>query len=667
MELRHGIIVDNQLIQSILEWVATHPTWAGAFVFLVAFTESLALVGILVPGIFILFGVGALIGMDALDLLPIWIWASLGAFLGDALSYGLGYHYRESLLAMWPFRNFPARIEQGREFIRRHGRKSIFLGRFIGPLRPVVPVTAGMLAMRPGKFFNTDIAASVAWGPVYLLPGVLFGASLEVAAEYAGRLSLLVALLVATLWLLIWSGRVVYELIAARSARWLRHAIRWSRRHPVIGRFTGPLLDPSRPEVLSVAMLGLGLFIMFWGLITSLLLLPYGEQPLPVDQQTFDFALSLRNHLTDPIMVFLVQLGNWRVLLVGAMVVEGLLLFQRRYKAAAHWLVAVIGGVLLQNLLTSVLSVMPRFSATPGANLPSPSAAIVLATTCYGFFAVLVAPDLQRVHKRWPYVAAAVSIALLALARLYLGVEVLSTIISGFLLGGCWTMVVGIAYRQRIGRPYGAALETSLFYLALISAMLWAFTSAGEFGYPDYAVRVERHDIDSGSWWNGEWRSIPAMRSEYGALESQHLNMQLSGDINELKEVLLDNGWLGAGKAGWSWPLQSLNPRADLSSLPIPARNYLGRPELLHMRNTAGSGQWVETFHLWESGWHLTDKAQPLYVGQLMNETLSRRLGLVSYWHGTAAEEQQLIRLANLLKTSGYTVERRESWLLIRQ
>ena len=618
--------MDNQLIQSILQWVSANPGWAGALVFLIAFTESLALVGILIPGIFMLFGVGALIGVDTLEFLPIWAWATVGAFLGDALSFWLGYHYHEALLSMWPFRNFPNGIEQGRKFIQRHGRKSIFLGRFIGPLRPVVPVTAGMLNMRPGKFINTDLLASLAWGPAYLLPGILFGASLEVAAEYAGRLSLLVAITFAALWLLIWAGRVTYELIAARSARWMRHAIRWSRRHALLGRLIGPLLDPSRPEVLSVAMLGLGLFIMFLGLLTSLLLLPYGDQPLPIDQLTFDFAASLRNHLTDPIMVFLAQLGNWRVLLVGALVVEGLLILQARYKAAAHWLIAIVGGVVLQNLLTSMLSVLPSFSNSPGATLPMPSAAIVLATICYGFFAVMVAPDLRRVHRRWPYVAAAVSIALLCIARLYLGIDVLSTIISGLLLGGCWMMVVGIAYRQRIGRPYGAVLESSLFYLALVGMMFWTFSAAREDGYPGYSIQVEKYHTDATLWWDQEWQDVPALRSSYGAPGSQHLNSQLVGKIADLQLALANEGWLQARVAGWSWPLQSLNPRADLQTLPIPARNYNGRPELLHMQNNNQGLELVETFRLWDSGWRLVDSNQALYVGQLMNETLSRRM-----------------------------------------
>jgi membrane-associated phospholipid phosphatase len=407
-----------------------------------------------------------------------------------------------------------------------------------------------------------------------------------------------------------------------------------------------------------VATLGLGLFIMFWGLITSLALLPYGDQPLTIDQQTFDFALSLRNHLTDPIMVFLVQLGDWRVLLIGALAVECLLLVQTRYKAAAHWLVAVLGGVVLQILLSKVLSIMPGFIATPGANVPAPSAAVVLATICYGFFAVLVAPDLQRINRRWPYVAAVTAVALLAIARLYLGVDVLSTMISGFLLGGCWIMIVGIAYRQRIGKPYGAVLETSVFYLALIGAMFWTYSEVNEPSYPDFSIQVERRLTAADSWWSTDWQSVPEQRSEFGGIASQQLNSQVAGDIQGMKRALADNGW--------SWPLKSLNPNASHLNLPIPARNYLGRPELLHMHSGAGNNQQVETFRLWDSGWQLADESEPLYVGQLMNETLNRRLGLFSFWRGTAATNQQLSRFSTQLRQAGYEVEERDAWLLIR-
>ena len=97
-----------------------------------SFVESLAFVGILVPGIIILFGIGALIALGAIDFFPAWLWGSLGALVGDLVSYGAGRHYRDHLAEMWPFSRFPRVLERGRLFFRAHGAKSVVVGRFIG-------------------------------------------------------------------------------------------------------------------------------------------------------------------------------------------------------------------------------------------------------------------------------------------------------------------------------------------------------------------------------------------------------------------------------------------------------------------------------------------------------------------------------------------------------
>jgi len=65
-------------------------------------------------------------------------------------------------------------------------------GRFVGPVRPVIPAVAGMMQMPAGRFLAVNVASALVWAPAYLLPGIAFGASLELAAEVAGRLAVLV-------------------------------------------------------------------------------------------------------------------------------------------------------------------------------------------------------------------------------------------------------------------------------------------------------------------------------------------------------------------------------------------------------------------------------------------------------------------------------------------
>ncbi len=68
--------MDTGWTQELLNWLNTHPGWGIAIVFLVSFFESLVLIGILLPGIVILFGIGALIGLGLLELVPVWAAAS---------------------------------------------------------------------------------------------------------------------------------------------------------------------------------------------------------------------------------------------------------------------------------------------------------------------------------------------------------------------------------------------------------------------------------------------------------------------------------------------------------------------------------------------------------------------------------------------------------------
>ena len=149
--------MEQTYLQGLMDWISAHPHWAGLAIFLIAFVESLVMVGFLLPGIFILFGVGAMIGMGVTGWGPIWLGGSLGAFCGDLVSFAVGQHYRLQLRRMWPFSRYPAMLQRGVDFFRKHGAKSVLAGRFIGPLRPVIPTTAGMLGMPLRRFLAVCI------------------------------------------------------------------------------------------------------------------------------------------------------------------------------------------------------------------------------------------------------------------------------------------------------------------------------------------------------------------------------------------------------------------------------------------------------------------------------------------------------------------------------
>lgn len=186
-----------ELIAPLLDWIAANSAFAGLILFLIAFSESLAIVGLFMPGAVLMFGAGALMGTGHIDFWSGAAWAVAGAIVGDGVSFLLGRYFGGRLGSVWPFRSRPHLLPRATGFFRRHGGKSVLLGRFVGPMRPIIPAVAGMLEMPAGRFFAANIFSALLWAPAYLIPGMVFAASLGLAAAVAGRLLVLVVLLLA--------------------------------------------------------------------------------------------------------------------------------------------------------------------------------------------------------------------------------------------------------------------------------------------------------------------------------------------------------------------------------------------------------------------------------------------------------------------------------------
>lgn len=185
----------DDIIANLILALQAHPTLALAFVFLVAFSESLVVIGLIVPGAILMILFGALIAMDALEFWPTVFFATLGAITGDSLSYWLGRRYKNKIHNIWPLSRHPEIIIRANEFFNQHGIKSIILSRFIGILRPVIPAIAGTAKMPAQIFITSNISSAIFWAPLYLLPGLLFGLSIEMASEFAGKFIFLVVFL----------------------------------------------------------------------------------------------------------------------------------------------------------------------------------------------------------------------------------------------------------------------------------------------------------------------------------------------------------------------------------------------------------------------------------------------------------------------------------------
>jgi undecaprenyl-diphosphatase len=658
--------METDWTQDFLNWLTANPGWAGFWVLVMSFVESLAFVGILVPGIIILFGIGALISLGAMDMVSIWVWGSVGALAGDLVSYAIGRRYRSHLPEIWPFSRFPGVLERGRNYFHVHGPKSVAVGRFIGPLRPVIPVTAGMLGLSPRRFLMVVVPACVLWTPAYLIPGMLFGASLEVASEYAGRMSLVLIIAVVVLWLTWWVIWTAYEYLAGHSARWLRHVIRWLRRHPVFRRIAGPLLDSTQPEVLSITMMGLFLVVIFWGVVMLLFLSPFSAHPQSIDQAVQTYALALRNHIADPLMVAITQLSRLWVLIPTSMAVLLWLVGAGRQKAALHWLVAMGGGVILEIMLGWSLRSTPLLSEAGANDLYAPSAALTLVTVVLGYFSVMVAKELKRRRRKWPYVITGLLLSVLILARLYLGLDWLSGALMGVALGMAWTFVVGIAYRQRAKRPFNGVAASLIFFGMLTMTFAWQVDHNLEGDIAALKIPLPQREISAGGWWAGDWKTLPRERTSLKSVRAREFNFQYVGQPQILKQVLAPHGWQEAEPANWRWTILSMNPEVSEFTLPPLKRDYLGHADTLLLHRLGGDPSEQETLRIWDSGVRLNPGGQAVYLGQVNSEALVQRMKVFSYWSAKPAlpvNLEQLLEEAAALEIKSAA----GSMLLIRE
>jgi membrane protein DedA with SNARE-associated domain len=151
------------LIERLIEFLKANREWAFWIAMAFAAAENTAFLSILIPSTAILVGVGALVATGALDFMPIFAGAAIGALIGSTFSWWLGLRYGDAMLSIWPLRNHPQEVERGKQAFAKWGPLAIIIGHFFGPLRPVVFLMCGIALMPFWWFQLWNVAGSVAW------------------------------------------------------------------------------------------------------------------------------------------------------------------------------------------------------------------------------------------------------------------------------------------------------------------------------------------------------------------------------------------------------------------------------------------------------------------------------------------------------------------------
>ena len=598
------------------------------------------MVGLVVPGAVLMIGVGALIGIGVAGFWPILFAAVAGAIVGDGLSFWLGHHYRARVRTLWPFRKHPQWLAIGEDYFRRHGGKSIVFGRFVGPVRPFIPVVAGMLGMRSRVFYVTNILSALLWAPAYLLPGMAFGASMALAGEVAARLVVLLLALAALVALVLWTVRWLYGVLSPRAGLIVRKSLEWGGRHPQMNKLIGGLLNASEPELKTLLVLAVLLIATIWLFLGVLEDVVTGDPLVRVDQGFYQLMQNLRTPWGDRVMVFVTELGDGIVLGIVAVAVLAWLLWLRNWRVAGYWAAAVVFGQLAATAIKLILQRQrPLVDIYEGLSAYAfPSGHAVMSTVVYGFLAVLIARRLTRAHRWLAYGLPALLISAIALSRLYLGVHWLSDVIGGLSLGLAWVSLLGIAYYRH---SPGASLPASLPVVALLAIGLgggWHIIDRYAEDLQIYAPRVQLQHRDSAAWWLTDWHGLPVFRQDLEGDFEQPFNLQWSGSLATLRAALVAQGWRDPVPLTASSALRWLLPDPELGELPLLPQVHDGRHESLLLigpeqkspmqGEVASDSKRQPVLRLWQSGIVLDPAVDPLWVGSVTFQALRRILFL---------------------------------------
>lgn len=622
--------MDMQTFQPVFDWVAAHPNWAAAFVFANAVAESLVIVGLFIPGTIVMFGIGTLVGTGVLGLWETLWWSVIGAVVGDGISFWVGRYYSDTLKRMWPFSKRPGLLPKGEEFFKKHGGKSVLFGRFVGPVRPIIPAVAGMMRMHPGSFFVVNLASAIVWAPAYMLPGLVFGTSLGLASEVATRLAVLVFGLVVGIGIIVWLIRRLTLFLGPRVGAVIDKIWAWGHSHPRLGPLAVSLVDPSHPELRGLFTWALLLLGSLWAFLWLVYRVTDVSQGLALDTSIYHAMQSVRTPWADNLMVVIFGLGAPVSLAVIATGVLFWLISRRRWDIAAHLIAAAGFGVGATLLIKAGINLQRPPGYTAGSELGSfPSGHAVMSTVIFGFISVLLGSSVQAQWRWMVYASATVLIIAAAAAPVALGSSWLSDAVGGLALGFVWVVLLGLAYRRHPrthlpARGLGISFGVSFALAAMLYAMTTPFADL-----PRHSVESEPLRVEASDWWGSGWLRLPKYRVDFGGGGGQPLNVQWLGNRDQILAQLSSDGWREPVDFTIKSGLLLLKPGPSLEELPILPQAHNGRHESLVLVKPQRDPEKEWVLRLWSSGLKSQVPELPLWLGTVAVLSLQKPLGLV--------------------------------------
>lgn len=423
--------------------------WLYVLVFVLAAAEGAALVGLVLPGETSMLLAGVVVYQGNASGPLVFACAIVGAVAGDSVGYWIGRRFGPRLRASRLGRKVgDARWERAGAYLRTRGGRAVFVGRFAGFLRTLVPPVAGQAHMPYRRFFAFNAPAAALWAATFVSLGIAAGSSWHTVDRWSGRASAFLAALVVAVVVSVLVARWLAGHKATAVALWRNlldaPAVRSVRRRFVTQiAFVKRRLDPGERFGLYFSLGAVAALASAAALAGLLDALREGDELGRIDRSVASFAREHRSETIDRVVSAVTGVLNSVSLTIAAGVAS---VATWRLSGRVFWVLegiaVVLGAAFLDDFVRWVLDVV---NLHPATQFPSGDAVAAVAFTGLGVY--IAARTSGWRPAVWVGGAGSVLISVLTLAYAYEGV-LASALLGGTLLGALWLAVCGASVAQ---------------------------------------------------------------------------------------------------------------------------------------------------------------------------------------------------------------------------
>lgn len=381
----------------MLDWLNAflqhHQSLIGLVIFLIVFFDCIALLGLAIPGNTMVVIASAVAGSYNYPLWKVIILGILGGWLGDIISYGIGYKLKKRVYQLSFVKKNPKWINSADNYLKHYGIMGLVLGRFVSPLRSNMSMMVGIFHYPVVTFLIVTLMASSLWTITFVVPSWLTGVAFSFPVDEQFWMTLIYVVAILAIFIAI----SVYGCL--KQKRWV------------------------------TAYMSLASFVL---LLLLYLFLPNLNT---LDQGVLAIVQTIQEKPLEKVAHFITELGGYKVQFVISAVLCFLLLFMKQIKPLCFFAftmlaTATIGWILKESIARvrpfGMSDVVQTFSFPSGHT--SASFAFFVSI---GVLAGLGRPPKQRLM--WLSIAFLPAF-LIGLSRIYLNMHWLTDVIAGALL-----------------------------------------------------------------------------------------------------------------------------------------------------------------------------------------------------------------------------------------